>query len=88
MSSLLQAGQYSLHGFPDPLIFHTTPANTSPSAQGQDGQDYGDKGINAAEQKFGFDKDHKYDKYEEKGSDALREQIEKKSGKNIPAKVR
>ena len=66
-------------------MFHAPFADTSRSAGGQD---YGDKGINAAEKQFGFDKDGKYDKYEEKGSDALREQIEKKSGKDIPSKVR
>ena len=48
----------------------------------------GDKAINSAEAKFGFDKDGKYDKYEEKGSDALRTQVEKRSGKDIPDKVR
>jgi hypothetical protein len=49
-------------------------------------QDYGDKAINAIEDKLGFDKDHKYDKYEEKGSDFVRDQFEKKSGKNVPDK--
>jgi len=49
-------------------------------------QDYGDKGVNAVEKKFGFDKDGKYDKYEEKGTDAARGQFEKMSGKNVPDK--
>ena len=47
----------------------------------------GDKGINAVEQKMGFDKDGKYDKYEEKGSDMARGQFEKATGKNIPDKM-
>ena len=49
-------------------------------------QDMGDKGINAVEQKMGFDKDGKYDKYEEKGSDMARGQFEKATGKNVPDK--
>lgn len=47
-----------------------------------------DKGINSIEAKFGFDKDGKYDKYEEKATDFARGQYEKKSGKNVPDKVR
>ena len=46
----------------------------------------GDKGVNAVEQKMGFDKDGKYDKYEEKGTDMARGQFEKTTGKNIPDK--
>jgi len=49
-------------------------------------QDYLDKGVNSAEGKFGFDKDHKYDKYEEKGTDMARKQFEKGTGKHVPEK--
>jgi hypothetical protein len=65
--------------------FHTDKCNSQGGAQTQD---YGDKAINSIQAKFGIDKDGKYNKYEEKGSDMLRGQFEKSSGKNIPDKVR
>lgn len=46
-----------------------------------------DKGINAVQDKLGMDKNHKYDKYEEKASDMARGQFEKSSGKKVPGKV-
>jgi hypothetical protein len=59
---------------------------TSTPASGAQKQDYGDKAINAVQKKFGIDKSGKYDKYEEKGSDMLRGQFEKSSGKKMPDK--
>jgi hypothetical protein len=38
------------------------------------------------EKQFGFDKDGKYDKYEEKATDFARGQYEKSSGKKVPEK--
>ena len=66
--------------------FSLVPDIPHPRQQGS--QDYLDKCINSVEGKYGFDKDGKYDKYEEKGTDALRNKFEQSTGKNVPDKVR
>ncbi|ORY09780.1 hypothetical protein BCR34DRAFT_443528, partial [Clohesyomyces aquaticus] len=46
-------------------------------------QDYGDKGISAAEKKFGLPENRGVN---EKITDGAREQFEKATGKNVPDK--
>merc|ERR1711964_514648 len=62
-------------------------SSDKPAGQGQGGQDYVDKGINSVQDKLGMDKDHKYDKYEEKATDLARGQYEKSTGKKVSSKV-
>lgn len=61
-------------------------AKNVPISQGQN-QDYLDKGVNMVQDKLGMDKNHKYDKYEEKATDYARGQYEKSSGSKVSDKV-
>ncbi|KPI38711.1 uncharacterized protein AB675_5891 [Cyphellophora attinorum] len=84
MDNLINKGKSMLSGSGGS---HGTTGTTGGQASGQQGgQDYLDKGVNAVQDKLGMDKDHKYDKYEEKATDFARGQYEKSSGKPVNPK--
>ncbi|RMZ88344.1 hypothetical protein DV736_g4429, partial [Chaetothyriales sp. CBS 134916] len=79
MSDLLKQGQS--------LLSSATGGATGGAAGGQSSgnqaaggnvvESFAAKGVNAIEAQLGFDKDHKYDKYEQQGIDAIEKQLKK-----------
>ncbi|RMZ81092.1 hypothetical protein DV738_g2511, partial [Chaetothyriales sp. CBS 135597] len=69
MSDLLKQGQS--------LLSSVSGGNSSSSSGSADSSSFIAKGVNAVEDQLGFDKDHKYDKYEQQGIDLLQKQLKK-----------
>ncbi|RMD44771.1 hypothetical protein DV735_g432, partial [Chaetothyriales sp. CBS 134920] len=86
MSDLLKQGQSLLSsvsgGNTSSSSDNTASSGQQQSSSGTTTQSSGQssfiaKGVNAVEDRLGFDKDHKYDQYEQKGIDLLQKQLKK-----------